>query len=172
MPTRPSPPPLGATTRRTAVGAALAGLAVLPGVLSACDEGRGGDTPASGVSTAIDADAGLVSDLVDEIGALALLVDATGRAHRRLAAPMRSLHALHLAHLDVLGAEPPTGTTHRSRGDDDAALREVTRREQHLQSRLVGDAVSARSGQLARVLACMSAGVAQRVALLPKADAR
>ncbi len=155
------PLPRAATTRRTAIGAALAGLAAASG----CDASRGGDDAGPGVSEAEDPDASLVDDLVSELSDLAGLVSAVAATYPRLAPTMRPFGELHAAHLEVLGAEPPTGAAGRgSFAGAAAAGREVRRREQRAQRRLVDGSIAARSGDLARVLACMSAGAAQLLA--------
>jgi hypothetical protein len=155
------PLPRAATTRRTAIGAAVAGLAVASG----CDASRGGHSAGPGVSAAEHPDVTLVGGLVSEITDLAGLVSAVATTYPRLAPTMRPFGELHAAHLEVLGAEAPTGAAERgSFAGPAAADRVVRRREQRLQRRLADGSVAARSGDLARVLACMSAGAAQLLA--------
>jgi len=152
-----------ATTRRTVVGAALAGLAAVSG----CDAGRGNDDDGSGVSTATDPDTALVDRVTAEVTALAGLVASAAVTYPRLAPTVRPFRELHAAHLEVLGAERSGGRAgHQSFDGAAAALREIRLREQRSQQRLVAASLAARSGDLARVLACMSAGTAQQLALL------
>ena len=156
-----------ATTRRTAVGAALAGLAAVSG----CDAGRHGTSGSPGVSATADPDAGLVDDVVAELTDLAGLVASVATAYPRLAPALKPFRELHAAHLEVLGGDAPTpsaGTAPGSLPGPARALQEVRLREQRSQRRLVDASVAARSGDLARVLACMSAGAAQRLALMPR----
>lgn len=154
-----------ATTRRTAVGAALVGLAAVSG----CDTGRhdAGGTP--GVSAAADPDAALVDDVVGGLTDLAGMVASVATAFPRLEPALKPFRELHAAHLRILGADAPTPSAGSSNLPDSArALQEVRQREQRSQRRLVDASVAARSGDLARVLACMSAGAAQRLALMPR----
>jgi hypothetical protein len=115
--------------------------------------------------------------------AVAALVDAVARRHRRLAAPLRPVLAMHRAHADLLaGADPgasasPTGPSSSPHGAPSSAVRSprrpgpalalVLRTEATATDRLIGWAVEARSGVFARLLAGMAAGVAQQVAVLP-----
>ena len=166
MPARPHPLPSTATTRRTAVGVALAGLAAL----SACDASRDEPSAASGVSASADPDADLVSGLSDEMTTLLGLAASIEATYPRLGPSVRPWRELHEAHLKVLGDDSTPAPAHRRRfAGPDAALRELRQREQRFQARLVDASVSAQSGPLARVLACMSAGVAQR--LVPQGNA-
>ena len=167
MPTRLSSLPRAATTRRTAVGAALAGLAAVSG----CDAGRGDGETGSGVSTAADPDSALVDRVVSEVTDLAGLVASVAGSYPRLARTVRPFRELHATHLEVLGAERSGGSAgHHSFDGAAAALRELRLREQRSQQRLVAASMAARSGDLARVLACMSAGTAQQLALLAPAS--
>ena len=98
---------------------------------------------------------------------------STGNAdgsQRAVGEPMAALGRLHDAQAAALDAAPSTASA-TSPGptfaDPAAALRAVQRREQRLEKRLVDWSVAARSGALARLLAAMSAGVAQHLAVLP-----
>jgi hypothetical protein len=154
-----------ATTRRTAVGAALAGLAAVSG----CDAGRHGTSGSPGVSATADPDSALVDDVVGELTDLAGLVASVATAYPRLAPALKPFRELHAAHLEILGAEASTASADAgSLPGPSPALQEVRLREQRSQRRLVDASVAARSGDLARVLACMSAGAAQRLALMPR----
>lgn len=154
-----------ATTRRTAVGAALAGLAAVSG----CDAGRHDTGGTPGVSASADPDAALVDDVVGELTDLAGLVASVASAYPRLAPVLKPFRELHAAHLEVLGGDAPAASADAGSLPGAArALEEVRLREQRSQRRLVDASVAARSGDLARVLACMSAGAAQRLALMPR----
>lgn len=160
MPVRPHPLPPAATTRRTAVGAALAGLAAL----SACDATRDEPSTRPGVSASADPDAALVSGLTEEMNVLLGMATSVEATYPRLGPAVRPWRELHMAHLEVLGEDtaPPKARRRRFAGPD-AALRDLRVHEQRFQRRLVDASVSAQSGALARVLACMSAGAAQRL---------
>jgi hypothetical protein len=159
--------PVPRTTRRTALGGTLAGVAVLAG----CDLGDLGSddpdsapTPSSGPD---DPDASLVEDVADEVAATLLLVETLRRRHGSLRRPLGGLAHVHDAHLEVLGASrrserkpPPTSNA----GEAQVMLRARELRHQRL---LADRAVAAQSGRLARLLASMSAAVAQQLAVLP-----
>ena len=185
MPVLPVAPRNAATTRRTALGGVLASLAAV----SACDLDRPDDAPslqagsragsrASSAQAAPDddPDGALVDEVLVELAELTALVTGVGARFPALAAPMRALGDLHDAHREALDAGSDTGpdtgpVTGRSpakaySGPADALLR-VRSRERVAQRRLSDWAVAARSGALARLLACMSAGVAQQLVVLP-----
>lgn len=166
----PLPPlPRAAATRRTTVGAALAGLVVASG----CDASRDGNDDGPGVSTAEDPDAALVDRVVAELTDLAGLTASVVAAYPRLRPTVRPFGDLHAAHLGALGAGSPDGGTDRGSFAGPAdALKEFRVREQRAQRRLVEASLAARSGSLARLLACMSAGASQQLAQLGSAPAR
>ena len=112
------------------------------GLATACGVARS-PTP----SSADDPDGSLVDEVVSRITATAAL-----------AARAPGLVAMHTAHLDALDAPPPVaGLAPRAR---------LRRSEQQLQRFLVDASMSAESGQLARLLASMSAAVSQQLAVL------
>ena len=81
---------------------------------------------------------------------------------------MRALGELHAAHLAALAGRPAAGGSPVPAFDGpDEALGRVRVREQQAQRRLAAWSVAAESGALARLLASMSAGVAQHLAQLP-----
>jgi hypothetical protein len=166
-------------TRRAALGGALASLAVV----SACDVtqpmdhsgGASGPGPAGASGTRSgtpapspteDPDAALVERVLVELGEVSALVSAAARL-APLRASMRTLGELHAAHRDALDGGPVTGRSPAAFTGAAEALRRVRAREQQTQRRLAGWAVAAESGALARLLASMSAGVAQQLAVLP-----
>ena len=159
--------PVPSTTRRTTLGGALAGVAVLAG----CDLGSG--DPASAPAPTAgpeDPDSGLVEDVIDDVVAAQLLVETLRRRHRSLRQPLSGLARVHDAHLEVLGSSERSGRgapRTRNAGDALAVLRSRELRHQRL---LAERAVAAQSGRLARLLASMSAAVAQQLAVLPEAD--
>jgi hypothetical protein len=154
------------TTRRTALGGALAGVAVLAG----CDLGDpGSDDPDSAPapsSGAEDPDAGLVDDVVDEVSATLLLVETLRRRHNSLRRSLGGLARVHEAHLKVLGSNGRSGRRPPRTGSAAEALAVLRTRELRHQRLLADRAVAAQSGRLARLLASMSAAVAQQLTVL------
>ncbi len=165
-PRRHAPPALG---RRTLGAGLVLGIAAVSG----CDADRGGRATAPGVSAAAgaDPDAALVDRVTGQLTELLAFVTGVEARFPSLGPRLRPWRELHTAHLQALGASaPPTGGDSGAAGDTAglhspaAAWRELTRREQVGRRRLADAAVAAASGSLARVLASMSAGVAQRLA--------
>ncbi len=162
-----SRPPALRTTRRTTLGGALAGVAVLAG----CDLGSG--DPASSPSPSAgpdDPDAGLVEDVADDIVATQLLVEALRRRHGSLRRPLAGLARVHDAHLEVLGSSRRSGSRPPRTGNATEALAVLRARELRHQRLLVDRALAAQSGRLARMLASMSAAVAQQLTLVPEKE--
>jgi hypothetical protein len=180
-------PRAAAATRRAALGGALATLAAV----SACDLAEPVDQPVGGSGEASgdasltpsgevagqpsgeastppeDPDTALVDEVLAGLGELAALV-AAGARFAPLRAPMRALAALHAAHLEALDGEPVAGRSPGVRFAGPAeALRRVRAAEQQGQRRLADWSVAAESGALARLLASMSAAVAQHLVALP-----
>lgn len=178
MPVRP---PLAAN-RRTAIGVALAGLGA-----TGCRLDRSADPagPATGSTSASpgggspaprdpDPDTALVAEVLVELADLTLLTAAIARRFPALREPARELGRLHRAHREALGEEvvpDDQGVGPRPR-DAAAALAVLRSRELRTQRRLADWSVAAQSGALARLLASMSAGVAQHVTTLPRRAAR
>jgi len=159
-----SPAPALRTTRRTALGGALAGMAVLAG----CD--LGSDDPASGPAPSAepdDPDAGLVEDVVGDIVATWQLVESLRRRHDSLRRPLGGLAEVHESHLKALGSDTPSGRRPVPGGGAGQGLVLLRARELRHQRLLANRAVAARSGRLARLLASMSAAIAQQLAVLP-----
>jgi hypothetical protein len=164
-----SPAPAVRTTRRTTLGGVLAGVAVLAG----CD--LGSDDPASAPTPSPDPDdpdAGLVEDVVDDIVATRQLVESLRRRHASLRRPLGELDRMHDAHLEALGASTSVGRGHARPGGDPDAVALLRARELRHQRLLADRASAARSGRLARLLASMSAAVAQQLAVLPEKEDR
>ncbi|MCW2768074.1 MAG: hypothetical protein JWO11_4033 [Nocardioides sp.] len=165
----PAPPPTTTTraaTRRAVLGGTLAGLAAL----SACDlndlDPRKDADPASAATTGapVDADQDLVDEVVTELVRIAALVGAVRARFPRLRRPMAPLLALHAAHLGALGGDVPEPAAAAGQTTAAAALRDIRTQESRLQRRLADWSVAAESGTLARLLASMSAAVAQQLA--------
>ena len=161
-----SPAPVLRASRRTTLGGALAGVALLAG----CD--LGSDEPGSAPASAKgheDPDAALVSNVVDDLVATLTLVESVRHRHGSLRRQLGELAKVHQAHLEALGS---SGRSDRrgpraAAASADAALALVRRREQRHQRFMADRAVDAQSGRLARLLASMSAAVAQQLAVLP-----
>jgi hypothetical protein len=118
-------------------------------------------------SPAPGSDEELVERVASEIAATLGLVVVTRRQLPQLGQTTRSLARMHRTHLGVLDVEPPTETATSSPSAGEAALRQLRAAEQRLQQSLARASVAAGSGALARLLASMSAAVAQQLALLP-----
>ncbi|MBB6626500.1 hypothetical protein H5V45_04100 [Nocardioides sp. KIGAM211] len=153
--------------RRTALAGAVLGL----GVVTGCDldprDGGGAGGPADPVE---DPDTALLVEAVTEIGTTLGLLVAAAADLPRLASTTAPLRRLHRSHLDELGADATDVVAHDGRlGRAAQALGTVRTRERQLQGRLADLSVAAESGTLARLLASMSAAVAQALAELPAA---
>lgn len=116
---------------------------------------------------AADPDTALVAQVMADLTDAAGLAAATAAKHPGLKA-MGNLSALHVAHAAVLGTTLGADFAHAGGIPGTAqALVQVRRHETRLQRRLADRSVAAASGDLARVLASMSAAVAQALAQLP-----
>jgi hypothetical protein len=120
-----------------------------PGAGSSGATGSAGTAAPSASPSAANPDEALVRRVVAALQHAERV--ATGRGSLELA-------ALHRAHLAALDAPVPSGRGPRHGPP-------VRRTEQHLHATLVAAAASAASGTLARLLASMSAAVAQRLAM-------
>ena len=171
-------------TRRGALLSGLPALAAGPVAVGALatgctlpDEVRPGSSSATTGSPEVsdeELDLRLVEDARSWLASMVLLLERTRTTYVGLAQPTSALLALHRAHDDVLadatGSDPlPQGAGTQVPAGSKAALALVRRRELQLQRQLVDAAGRARSGPLARLLASMSAAVAQQVAILPVA---
>ena len=157
--------------RRGLLGGALGLLAV-----SACDvddlrppEDETLPTPSGSASVAAepDADTVLAEDTAYEIAVALAVVDGVRRDFPGVRKQVQPLARMHRAHLGVL--EPPDDRSVPAPPRDGTraeALARVRTAEQTLQITLTAAAVEARSGALARLLASMSASVAQHTAVL------
>jgi hypothetical protein len=172
------------TTRRTTLGGALLGLTSAGCSLDRPQDpaGRAAGTPTGSASaqagrdgeTGQDPDAALVDDVLAELRSLGDLTVAVARRFPRLRPEAAALTDLHRAHREALGDEVAAGTggpgpRSLRRLDAGAARRLLRASEVRAQRRLVDAALAAESGALARLLASMSAGIAQQVAVLPPA---
>ncbi len=173
MPARP------VATRRTA----LVGAGALVVLSTGCDADVLDPRPAPQDPSLPDPDAddALVAQVRVELAQAAARV-RTAQADPAVAGPagaagLAALAALHEAHLAELGgpsaestagpsAAPSASPTLAPSGSPAARRRDLVRHERALQQRLAEASVSAGSAELARVLASMSAAVAQQLAVL------
>lgn len=173
------PPPAAVLTRRglLVVGAGT-GL-VVAGCSGAGDDGRArpgaaGPDPSAATrggtgAEAADDDADLVGLAREALAATAALVAASRRSAPSLRADLDPLLRLHEAHAEALG-RPLERVRSVGRAAPAGPLLGLVRdREEQLRAQLVDLSVRADSGSLARLLASMSAGLAQRLAVLPTA---
>jgi hypothetical protein len=152
-------------SRRTALGGALVGV----GVLAGCD--LGSDDPASSQAPSAapeDPDSGLVEQVGEDVAATLLLIESLRRRHASLRGPLGELARVHEAHLEVLGSRRRSGRRPPRTNSAAQALTTLSTREKRHQRFLADRAVAAQSGRLARLLASMSAAVAQQLTLLPE----
>lgn len=166
-------------SRRTALGCGILALTTVSG----CDgtltgepvDGPSDARPQATAGTPGDPDTVLVEEVLAELSAMVGLVTQAATDSSRLRVPLTALRDLHLAHAAALVPDPdgstPTSTPAPSPaapaeppGDDFGSTRSrVVTGERRLQRRLADWAVAAESGALARLLASMSAAVAQHV---------
>ncbi len=171
-------------SRRTALGCGILALTAVSGCDLALDgEGSGepadatpsdGPDPQATAPAAGDPDTVLVDEVLAELGSMVDLVTAAAAGSAGLRVPLTALRELHLAHAAALQADPdssstsgatpsPTDSPTALSGGAGATRARVTSRERRLQRRLADWSVAADSGALARLLASMSAAVAQHV---------
>ncbi|MCW2772777.1 MAG: hypothetical protein JWN91_1103 [Nocardioides sp.] len=133
-------------SRRTTLALGVVGAAGAL-VVAGCDDDT--DAPASTPTRAEDPDGDLVDSVLEEL---------SGAYRMTVAGGFPALTAMHAAHIVALeGTPPPPAPGH-------ATAAAVRRNEQRIQAFLVESAVGADSGALARLLASMSAAVAQQLA--------
>jgi hypothetical protein len=147
------------------LGGALAGVAVLAGCDLGSDDPDSAPAPPSGAE---DPDAGLVEDVVDEVAATLLLVETLRRRHDSLRRPLGGLARVHDAHLEALGSSRQSGRRPPRTSNAGEAMAVLRARELRHQRLLADRAVAAQSGRLARLLASMSAAVAQQLVVVPE----
>ncbi|QCW51283.1 hypothetical protein FE634_14290 [Nocardioides dongxiaopingii] len=175
------PPRPALVTRRAVVGVTVLGTAGCS--IGSLDPSSGdptitpttspsdGAVPDPGGSGSADTDADTDAALVEQ-AALALSVahrtaQTNARAHPPLAEALAPLVRLHRAHAGELGGLRPTSGRFAVGGEPvRRARRRVAVAEETLEQALVGLAVRADSGALARLLASMAASVAQHRSVL------
>ncbi|MDQ4052713.1 MAG: hypothetical protein M3237_08425 [Actinomycetota bacterium] len=153
-------------TRRTAlaVTAAMTGLAS-----GACtsDSPTGPSGPTSTSAQPVDADHELATSVAIDILLVRVFVDSLARDFPALLPELRPLRRLHSAHVEAVGGvDDGIPAPAPFAGGRAEALGALVRSEQHLQRELASAAVRAESGTLAKLLASMSAAVAQHLAVL------
>ncbi len=148
------------TSRRTALGGALAGLVALTG----CDDNPGpAPTPGTATTPSGNGDTALVDGLIELMAETAGLVTLTRKSHRDLRPTLSPLAQLHTAHQEALDPDGVDAVLITG----PAGLPQVRRAESKLQRHLTDAAVAAESGALAGLLASMAAAIAQHLAVLP-----
>ena len=165
--------------RRTAVTAALGGLAVVG--LAGCDNGDDlappeadpsestATSPATPSTQAPEQtpDEVLVQTVADQLlAAMGVLGEA--RKFAALRPVVNPVLRAHRAHVEVLEVDGASRSASLVPPNSAVALQQVRQSEQHLQTALVDAAGRAESGALARLLASMSASVTQHLVALPK----
>ena len=150
------------------VGPGSPGSPASTGSASAGPTGSSDDASGSASAAPQEADdTALLASVRGELAALAATVAAARRGAPALRGDLAPLLALHRVHAEALGEPLARGRPDRSAGAAGAQLARVRDGEERWQRRLVGYSVQAQSGSLARLLASMSAGTAQRLAVLP-----
>jgi hypothetical protein len=115
----------------------------------------------------VDADQDLATGVAVDIASLGVFVDSLAQDFPALRSELRPLRRMHDAHLEAVGGfddsipSPPPNP-----GGPEEARGALVRYEQRHQRDLAAAAVSAESGTLAKLLASMSAAVAQHLAVL------
>ncbi len=138
------------------------------GLGAGCDLDRRPTETAPTPTAPDDGDSQLVATVTAELLELAALVARTRADHPGLVPATEHLRALHAAHLELLGSEAGVApAAPRSPAKPGAALSALRARERRARSQLADWSVAAESGALARLLASMSAGVAQQLAAWP-----
>lgn len=153
--------------RRTAITAAPVAGALL--ATAGCRWGPEEDQTSDQATPASDPDGDpqLVEQATQALTKASALVAATSTTHIGLSSPLTPLADLHRAHRDLLlsrdGAAPSEESPPAVPGRSPKALKLVISTERTLQLTLATIAGQVASGDLARALASMSAGVAQAV---------
>ncbi len=152
------------TTRRTALGGALVGLATVAG----CDDGPSPGELTTGATTAPAkaADTDLVDEVTSQILAARGVLLEVRSDSPKLRQTLRPLERLHGAHLRALDAGDGRVDTNSSAASAPGITR-VRAAEGRLERQLTDAAVAAESGALAGLLASMAAAIAQHLAVLP-----
>ncbi len=161
-------------TRR---GLLTVGIGVLGVSVSGCDlqdldpraplpapDGSGATTTASPDP---DSDVALVREVVALIVARSLRVDAVRRRHSGLRREVRGLAQMHAAHLAVLapdGADAEPSELATATGKPARDRRRLVQAERTLQQQIARAAERADAGQVAKLLASVSASIAQHLA--------
>lgn len=149
------------TSRRTALALALSA----PLALAACDLDPPTAAPSPSPSAAPLPDAEVVASARTAILLTVALLEAVSGRHKPLRADVRPLLGMHRAHLAVLddGSEDQAVASASPADTPSVARTQVSDAETGLAVTLADAARQAASGDLARALASMSAGVLQRV---------
>lgn len=168
-------------SRRTAVGATLAGTLAGSALVGGCTLDPSADEPAAGAAAGPpaeaepDADVVLVGSVLTALDATVTLVTATAARHPRLAPDLQPLLDVHAAHRAVLDeaaeVEQEVAGDPVVAGRPAAALEQVRRAETRLAGTVRDATTTAQSGDLARALASMTASLTQHLSVLAAAGA-
>jgi hypothetical protein len=139
---------------------------LVAGACTSDSTGTPSDAPTTTVPP-VDADQELVTSVAVRLATTAVFVDGLARDFPGLKAELRPLRRLHAAHLAAVGGfDDSIPTPAPTTGSPVEVTRELLRSEERLQRELSRAAVDAESGALAKLLASMSAAVAQHAAVL------
>lgn len=164
-------------SRRTALrlGAGAAGV-LGAAVVSGCELNNPlteEETPAAEAVRELDADVAVAVEAVTLVSAAQSAVARTGEQHPRLVGRLAGLTATHQTHLDALVEAVPdgvdtsgTGTPYDVPARRRAAVAGLLAAESTLHDGLVGLALRAESGAVARLLGSMAAAVSQQIRVL------
>jgi hypothetical protein len=157
-------------SRRTllAAGAGAAGL-----VASGCSVNNPvSDEPPTKPSTELAPDVAVATSALSEIRAVRTAVSGTLSRFPATGTRLNPLSTMHRAHeVSLADAVPDRARTSATPAPyvvprkRDAALAKLATREQRLHDTLDGLALRAQSGDFARLLACMGAGISQQLAV-------
>lgn len=159
-------------SRRTTVGAALAGTLAGAALVTGCSLDRPASAPAAGSSPEPepDADVVLLGSVLAALDATTALVSATLDRHPRTGPALRPLLDVHAAHRAVLDeaaeVEQDDATAPVVPDRPGPALDRVRRAETRLAGTLREATATAQSGDFARALASMTASLTQHLTVL------
>lgn len=126
----------------------------------------GAATASAAAPTTVDPDASLVTTVRRDEGRIVAAYRGVLRQQPQLRPDLDVLQAHHETHIDVLGGRTAGIPASAPAGSARAAVADLMRLEQQAVAARRDDALAARSGELARVLAAMAASSAQHAVVL------
>lgn len=163
-------PVSGALSRRSVITAGAAGVVAL--LVSACERNGASSEESPAPKAELAPDVAVATTALAEIRAVRVAVTSTRSRFPAAASRLASLAQMHQAHEESLADAVParartsaTPTPYVVPRQREAALRKLATTEQGLHDTLGGLAVRAQSGDFARLLASMGAGVSQKLAV-------